>query len=86
MLVFTAGIGEHCAFVRERVCHELSFLGIELDSTANQENASVISRPGSDIVVAVEPTNEEWVVVRHARELLGLGLAHQAASQPASGG
>lgn len=71
LLVFTAGVGEHCGFVRSRVCERLAFLGIALDGAANDADAPVISAPGSRIRVAVEPTNEEWVIARHARELLG---------------
>ena len=72
MLVFTAGIGEHNAFVRERVCRELAFLGLEFSAAANSVHAPVVSSSGSRVVVCVEPTNEEWVVARHARNLLRL--------------
>ena len=66
MLVFTAGIGEHSAVLRQRICDELRFVGPELDGEANAGNASVISTPESRIVVGVEPANEEWVAARHA--------------------
>lgn len=72
MLIFTAGVGEHSAFVRERVCRDLKFLGVELDGTANGVNAPVISSDASQVVVGVEPTNEEWVVAGHAERLLRL--------------
>ncbi|HLT43722.1 MAG TPA: acetate/propionate family kinase, partial [Luteimonas sp.] len=39
LLVFTAGVGEHNAFVRERVCRDLAFLGLALDQGANQADA-----------------------------------------------
>jgi acetate kinase len=69
MLVFTAGIGEHNAEIRRRVCSALGFLGVQLDDAANRDNAPVISRrPGP--IVAVEPTNEEWIAARHARRIL----------------
>jgi len=71
-LFFTAGVGEHNAFVRERVCHDLGFLGVELDAAANAENAFVISSPASRVLVGVEPTNEEWIAARHAQHQLGL--------------
>lgn len=61
MLVFTAGVGEHCAFVRERVCARLEWLGVALDEAANQRHQSVISRAESGVIVAVEPANEEWI-------------------------
>lgn len=68
MLVFTAGIGEHSAVLRQRICDALSFVGPVLDGEANARNASVISTPASRIVVGVEPANEEWVAARHAAQ------------------
>lgn len=71
LLVFTAGIGEHNAALRERVVHAFGFLGAQLDDAANEANALTISTPASRIRVAVEPTNEEWVAARHAARCLG---------------
>ncbi|MBV6415491.1 MAG: Acetate kinase [Steroidobacteraceae bacterium] len=71
LLVFTAGVGEHNAFVRERVCRDLAFLGIRLDAAANAGDAAVISTPDSRVRVAVEPTNEEWIMAQHALDVLG---------------
>ena len=74
MLVFTAGIGEHNAAIRERVCAGLAYLGLALDSEANAQNADRISSAASRIPVQVERTNEEWVAAWHACRLLpGLG-------------
>ncbi len=70
LLVFTAGIGEHQAEVRQRVVRGLSFLGAALDEGANARNEAVISAPASAVRVAVEPTNEEWVAARQALQLL----------------
>ncbi|MFT7723464.1 MAG: acetate/propionate family kinase [Roseateles sp.] len=70
LLVFTAGVGEHNAFVRERVCRDLGFLGVDLDADANAADAPLISSAASRVRVGVEPTNEEWVAARHARRLL----------------
>lgn len=69
LLAFTAGVGEHNAFVRERICAGLAFLGVRLDASANAVHASVISMPASHVLVAVEPTNEEWIMARHAGRL-----------------
>src|SRR5690606_39118371 len=66
LLVFTAGVGEHNAFVRERVCRDLTFLGVALDQGANDANACIISSDDSRVRVGVEPTNEEWVAARDA--------------------
>ena len=66
LLVFTAGIGEHSAVLRQRICDALAFVGPVLDGDANARNASLISTADSRIVVGVEPANEEWVAARHA--------------------
>ncbi|MCB1569836.1 MAG: acetate/propionate family kinase, partial [Xanthomonadales bacterium] len=71
LLVFTAGIGEHNAVIRERVCAELGLFNIRLDAAANAAHAPVISNTDSASVVAVEPTNEEWMAASHAAALLG---------------
>lgn len=70
MLVFTAGIGEHNAVIRERVCAGLAYLGITVDGDANAQNADVISTVASRIPVLVERTNEEWVAAWHACQVL----------------
>lgn len=70
MLVFTAGIGEHNAEMRARICDQLGFLGVELDPQANASHAHRIDSRASRLRVAVEATNEEWVAARHAAQLL----------------
>jgi acetate kinase len=70
LLAFTAGVGEHNAFVRERVCRDLAYLGVALDADANAVDAPVVSNADSRVRVAVEPTNEEWIAARHVQELL----------------
>lgn len=61
-LVFTAGIGENSAHVREKVCGGLSWLGIELDGEANSRNDLVISTVRSRVRVYAIPTDEELVI------------------------
>jgi acetate kinase len=68
MLVFTAGIGEHNAVIRERVCAALGYLGVRLDAQANAAHAPLVSTHDSAVAVAVEPTNEEWVAALRAHE------------------
>jgi len=70
LLAFTAGIGEHNAAIRERVCLGLGFIGVTLDAEANAAGAPEISAAGSKVVVAVEPTNEEWIAAVHCVEQL----------------
>ncbi len=78
MLVFTAGIGEHNAEIRARVCRGLGFLGAELDDTANLRHASCISTDSSRVMLAVEPTNEEWVAARDAARILEAKISPSA--------
>jgi len=70
LLIFTAGIGERSAIMRERICAELAWLGLELNKDANEQNQTLISSASSKIVVGVEPTNEEWIAAKHARDLI----------------
>jgi len=69
-LVFTGGIGEHAAPIRERVCRNLAWLGIDLDGSANDQHKSCITTPASKVSTWVVPTNEEMMIALHVRELL----------------
>ena len=69
-LIFTAGIGERSAPVRNRICADLGFLGIEVDASRNAANEPVISTKGSRVTVRVIPTNEELMIARHTRRVL----------------
>jgi acetate kinase len=68
-VVFTGGIGEQAAEVRENVCRESSWLGIELDKKANLGNANRISTTDSQVSVWMIPTDEELVIARHTQKL-----------------
>lgn len=72
VLVFTAGIGEHSAELRKRVCAELQWLGVQIDDTANTTNQPIISTPDSKIKVIVEKTNEEWIAANKAKLIADL--------------
>jgi acetate kinase len=63
-VVFTGGIGEHAAPVRENICHTTAWLGMEIDKQANRANALRISTDGSKVSVWVIPTDEEQVIAR----------------------
>jgi len=69
-LVFTAGIGEHAASIRERVCRAAAWLGVELDPAANAAGGPRISAENSRVPAWVIPTNEELMIARHTRRLL----------------
>ena len=69
-LVFTAGIGEHQAEIRRRICDGLQFLGIVLDPDRNQAHAPIISRELSGVFVRVMHTDENRMIARHAAQLI----------------
>jgi len=69
-LVFTGGIGENSAEIRERVCGEAAWLGVALDKPANQAGGPRVSTPASKTAAWVIPTNEELMIARHTRRVL----------------
>src|SRR5262245_35343850 len=71
-LVFTAGIGENSAEIRQRISEASAWLGIELDQEANASGGPRISKPQSKVSAWVIPTNEELMIARHTSSLLGL--------------
>jgi len=73
VLVFTAGIAENNPTLREQICANLSFCGLELDLEKNAKTGAeeaVISTPASKIEVRVIPTNEELIIARNAWQKL----------------
>jgi acetate kinase len=71
-LVFTAGVGEHAADVRDMVCRGLSCLGLELDAQAN-----AAARPDADVAavgsrarILVIGTREDVMIVRETVRVL----------------
>ena len=72
-IVFTAGIGEHDAEVRARVCRQAAWLGVDLDQTANAKNGPRISTGSSRTAAWVIPTNEELMIARHTHDVLARG-------------
>tara|TARA_A100001391_G_C5076472_1_gene279295 strand:+ start:1452 stop:2690 length:1239 start_codon:yes stop_codon:yes gene_type:complete len=80
-IVFTGGIGENSEVVREAVCKNLEFLGVELDSVRNQNHREHAKQSGgedrlnsdsSGVQIWVIPTNEEWVVAKRTKLAVGL--------------
>src|SRR5438105_1292410 len=71
-VVFTAGIGEGSALVRERVCTRLAFLGVEIDAESNRtaEPDCDVAGAGAAVRVLVVRAREELVAARAARALL----------------
>ncbi len=72
--MFTAGIGENSAFVRETVCARLGFLGVELDlqGNASARPGATISASSSSVRVVVLEAREDLVAAHATRQLLGV--------------
>ena len=76
-LVFTAGVGERAPRIREWVCEKLKYLGLEVDSAANEN-----CHPDADIATAVSTarilviaTREDLAIMRETRRLVGLSIS-----------
>ncbi len=73
-LVFTAGIGENDRKLREDVCKNMSFLGIEMDETANKTCPSGeiadVTKAGAKVKTFVIPTNEEFMIASDTQKLV----------------
>jgi acetate kinase len=70
-IVFTAGVGENAAPVRSAICRACGWLGLELDEVANRQHQTRISTPTSRVGAYVIKTDENLMIARHARELVG---------------
>ena len=69
-LVFSAGIGENSPVLRARILAGLEFLGLQLDTTANDANGPVISAATSPVTVRVIRTDEEVMIAKAALRAL----------------
>jgi acetate kinase len=72
-LVFTGGIGEKATLIRDRVCRQAAWLGVELDPDANAADGPRISVDGSRTEAWVIPTDEELMIARHTLAMLEKG-------------
>ena len=74
-IVFTAGMGENNPELRERVCKEMKFFGVEIDmelnaKTLRQPNTVELSTPNSKVKVYVLPTNEELMIAKDTEDIV----------------
>jgi acetate kinase len=72
-IVFTGGIGEHAAEIRERVCRNAAWLGVAIDEAANLNGGPCITRNGSKVSAWVISTDENLMIARHTRHVLDVG-------------
>ena len=72
-IVFTAGVGENQANMREEVCRNMEWMGVKLDVAKNagiHGEEAIISAPDSKVKVVVVPTDEELMIATDTMELL----------------
>ncbi|MBC1222453.1 acetate kinase [Nostoc sp. UCD121] len=71
-LVFTAGVGEHSAEIRQAACEAFGFLGLKLDLNKNQQQPvdEDIATPDSTVRVLVIHTQEDWAIAQHCWQIL----------------
>ena len=73
IIVFTAGVGENQASMREDVCKNMEYMGIKLDVEKNKTirgEEAIISTPDSKVTVCVIPTDEELMIATDTMNLL----------------
>jgi acetate kinase len=70
VFIFTAGIGEHAAEIRRRVCEGARWLGLEIDETANARGGPRITKPDSKTSAWMIPTDEDLIIARHTQRLV----------------
>lgn len=74
-IVFTAGIGENSALLREMVCEDMTYLGIELDKKKNalrSKEVRDIQAAEAKVNILVVPTNEELEIAKQSYELMNM--------------
>ena len=73
-LVFTAGIGENDGIVRDMICKDLSYLGIEIDNDINlslpRGTQAEITKAGARVRTFSIPTNEEYMIALDTYKLI----------------
>ena len=71
-VVFTAGVGENSDTVRELICKDMEWLGLELDAAKNKTRGkeAEISKDGSKVKILLIPTNEELMIARDTKALV----------------
>ena len=74
IIAFTGGVGENQYQTRERVCHNLTYLGVKIDEQLNDKmfrgNEGEISTPDSKVKVVVVLTDEEYMIAHDTEAIV----------------
>ena len=71
-IVFTGGVGENQIKIREGICNQLTFMGVEIDPEKNniRSEEKLVSKDSSKVKVYVIPTNEELMIAKEPERLI----------------
>ena len=71
-IVFTGGVGENQIKIREGICNQLTFMGVEIDPGKNniRSEEKLVSKDSSKVKVYVIPTNEELMIAKETERLI----------------
>ncbi|MGD8189864.1 acetate/propionate family kinase [Brevibacillus ginsengisoli] len=72
-IIFTGGVGENSDLVRQKVCEQLTYLGVAIDEEQNRLRAPKerrISTEASKVEVHIIPTNEELMIARDTLRII----------------
>ena len=71
-IVFTGGVGENQIKIREEICNQLTFMGVEIDPEKNnvRSEEKLVSKDSSKVKVYVIPTNEELMIAKETERLV----------------
>ena len=82
--VFTGGIGENSARIREGIAQRLAWLGAKLDSAANASAKLVISHRDSTVALYVVATDEELMIARHTLAMISAAVSTRSGARAMS--
>ncbi len=70
-IVFTGGVGENQIKIREGICKQLEFMGVEIDEDLNnvRSEEKLVSKSGSKVKIYIVPTNEELMIAKETQRL-----------------
>jgi len=74
IIVFTAGIGENNKIMRQNICSQLGFLGVDFDEKLNDKRGGIfeLTKPGSKVKALVVATNEELAIAKDTVQVLSV--------------
>ncbi len=70
ILVFSGGVGQNAPYIREKVCHGLEYMGIELDEGKNKTKTGIISKDSSKVKIIAVNANEEKIIAQDTYDIV----------------